>query len=299
MSMPQALAGGFAQDQLRDLLTEACNRAGLSSRGATLLRGHSNAVFLLASQPVVVKVLRRGTEIEAAVATTQLAQWLQRQGFPTVPLHPGIDQPQLIDDHAVTYWTYIPQPAAPVAAADLGKPLRTLHELPLPSIPLPRLDAFAAIRKSIDTTTTLTDDELDTLSGRYDELECSYRDMPEHPLVVLHGDPQHRNALVSPTGTVLCDWDSAVVGPPEWDLVTIDVHCRRFGYPIAHYDDFATAYGRDVREWEAYQVLRDLRELRMITTNARKAQTAPTLDEVRRRIRGLRTGDSRQIWNIL
>lgn len=145
MSMPQALAGGFAQDQLHDLLTEACGRAGLSSNGATLLRGHSNAVFLLSCEPMVVKVLRRGTAVESAVATTRLAQWLQAQGFPTVPLHPGIDQPQIIDGHAVTYWTYIPQPASPIAAADLGKPLRTLHELPIPSIPLPRLDAVAAI----------------------------------------------------------------------------------------------------------------------------------------------------------
>lgn len=123
--------------------------------------------------------------------------------------------------------------------------------------------------------------------------------MPERRPVVLHGDPQHRNALIAPSGTVLCDWDSAVVGPPEWDLVTVDVHCRRFGYPPAHYDDFATAYGRDVREWKGYSVLRDLRELRMITTNARKAQPGPTLDEVKRRIQGLNHGDEHQRWSIL
>ncbi|GAA4994299.1 aminoglycoside phosphotransferase family protein [Yinghuangia aomiensis] len=299
MSMPQALAGGFAQDQIHELLTEACNRVGLSSSGATLLRGHSNAVFLLAPEPVVVKILRHGSDIEAAVATTRLAQWLQDQEFPTVSLYPGVDQPQLVDGHAVTYWTYIPQPSFPVAAAELGRPLRLLHELRLPSIPLPRLDAFAAIRRSIDATTALTDRELGILNDRFDELDRCYPDMPELRDVVLHGDPQHRNALILPTGTVLCDWDSAVVGPPEWDLVTIDVHCRRFGYPPDHYDDFAAAYGRDVRDWKGYRLFRGLRELRMISTNARKAQPGPTLDEVRRRIRGLQNGDDHQSWNIL
>jgi hypothetical protein len=98
---------------------------------------------------------------------------------------------------------------------------------------------------------------------------------------------------------LLCDWDSAVWGPTEWDLVTIEVHCRRFGHGPDHYRRFAEEYGYDVTTWEDYPVLRDLRELRMITTNARKAPTRAALEEVRRRVDALRAGVTDLRWRIL
>ncbi|MGY0459628.1 hypothetical protein ACW14Y_05150 [Kitasatospora sp. cg17-2] len=52
--------------------------------------------------------------------------------------------------------------------------------------------------------------------------------------------------------------------------------------------------------WSGYAVLRDLRELRMITTNAKRARAgSPTLEEVRRRVDGLRLGQVDTGWNIL
>jgi hypothetical protein len=99
---------------------------------------------------------------------------------------------------------------------------------------------------------------------------------------------------------VLCDWDTVAYGQPEWDLATVEIHCRRFGHGPAHYRQFATAYGVDISQWPGYHVLRDLRELRMITTNARKAADAPgTLAEVERRISGLRCENSELAWSIL
>ncbi|WP_406110368.1 hypothetical protein [Kitasatospora purpeofusca] len=84
-------------------------------------------------------------------------------------------------------------------------------------------------------------------------------------------------------------------GPgPAWSL------CRRFGYGRSHYQRFADLYGFDVTAWSGYAVLRDLRELRMITTNAKRATAgSPTLAEVRRRVEGLRRGDLEDVWNIL
>ncbi|MFE0043714.1 hypothetical protein [Streptomyces albireticuli] len=119
------------------------------------------------------------------------------------------------------------------------------------------------------------------------------------PEGVLQGGPQHRNALHHCAEAVLCDWDTVCVGQPEWDLVTIEVHCRRFGHGTAQYHDFATAYGFDVRRWPGFATLRDLRELRMITTNARKAHHPPgSLTEVTRRVEGLRNEDTCLRWNI-
>jgi hypothetical protein len=120
------------------------------------------------------------------------------------------------------------------------------------------------------------------------------------PEGVLQGDPQHRNALHDGGEAVLCDWDTVAFGQPEWDLVTVEVHCRRFGYGQPHYQEFADLYGYDVTESQGYATLRDLRELRMITTNARKtAHTPGSLTEVERRIEGLCHEESHLPWHIL
>lgn len=118
---------------------------------------------------------------------------------------------------------------------------------------------------------------------------------------LIQGDPQHRNGLhTADGGAVLCDWDTIACGQPEWDLVTIEVHRRRFGYGRTHYGAFAETYGWDVTEWPGYQTLRDIRELRMITTNARKVHHAPaSLAEVHRRVAGLGERDEQLRWNIL
>ncbi|MFE3629450.1 hypothetical protein [Streptomyces goshikiensis] len=52
--------------------------------------------------------------------------------------------------------------------------------------------------------------------------------------------------------------------------------------------------------WSGYRTLAAIRELRMITTNARKVHHAPdSLGEVQRRVEGLRQRDHLAGWNIL
>jgi len=162
------------------------------------------------------------------------------------------------------------------------------------------LDALAAIRYSIDRTTLLPPDDLVLLRQHADDLASRLGNVRfKLPETVLHGDAQHGNALWDGTKVLLCDWDSAVWGPAEWDLVTVEVHCRRFGHGLDHYHRFAERYGYDVKTWEDYPVMRDLRELRMITTNARKAPTQAALDEVQRRVDALRAGCTDLTWRIL
>jgi hypothetical protein len=301
MTAPAPLHGGFATSQMYDVLERACAQVGLSTVGAELLRGHTNAVVRLHTAPVVVKIARKGTPVETVERTVAFVRWLTDQGFPTVPLAPGIDQPQIIDGHPVTFWTYLPQNNTSVHAVDLAEPLRALHELTEPPVQLRGLDNVAAIRRSLAAITTLPGEDLQFLDQRTSELETALTQVAfELPAAVAQGDPQHRNALRDGQSTVLCDWDTVAFGQPEWDLVTVEIHCRRFGYEPEHYQQFADAYGFDVRSWSGYPVLRELRELRMITTNARKANHTPgTLTEVRRRITGYREGNGALRWNIL
>ncbi|MVO90221.1 aminoglycoside phosphotransferase family protein [Streptomyces sp. p1417] len=302
MTEPASAPGGFNEAELRSIVRHACNATRLNPARARLLRGHTNAVVLLPEAAVVMKVARRGTPIEKVRRTVCFVQWLVDRGFPTVPLHPGLEQPVVIDGHAVTFWTYLPQPEGlPVAASKIAKPLFALHNLPTPPLSLPQHDNIRAIRASLATITSLPAAALRFLSDRADRLEVDLEHvafaLPEGPL---QGDPQHRNALHQHGDAVLCDWDTVAIGRPEWDLVTIEVHCRRFGYEPSHYRDFADTYGFDVTVMPHYRTLRDLRELRMITTNARKTHHAPqSVHEVKRRVEGLRREDLDLTWHIL
>ncbi len=303
MTAPAPLRGGFADSEVRDVLKRACAIVGLDGSDAELLRGHTNAVFRLRSHPVVAKIAPKGSSSAAVERTIALVRWLMHQDFPTVPLHP-VTQPVVIDDrHAVSFWVYLPQEnTEPIAAADLAGPLRILHSLPAPPVQLIEPDNIAAIRSSLKVITLLTEDDLHFLGEQADRLERALSHVPfVLPPAVIQGDPQHRNALREKGHrTVLCDWDTVAWGHPDWDLITIEVHCRRFGYGAEHYGSFVEAYGMDIRSSPGYEVLRDVRELRMITTNARKARHTPgTLNEVRARIDGLRRGEAQQEWHIL
>ncbi|MFF6772686.1 phosphotransferase family protein [Streptomyces sp. NPDC012637] len=293
--------GGFDEFEMYQVLEGACAKAGLDGRDARLLRGHTNAVLLLEKEQVVAKIARKGTAVESVARTVTFVRWLIEAGFPTVPLHP-CDQPLVVDGHAVTFWTYLPQPEHPVAAEQLAGPLKALHALPAPPIALAEHDNIRAIRRSLASITCLPAEEIRYMEDEVDRLEGELRDVRFSLAAgLIQGDPQHRNALHTTNGSaVLCDWDTIAQGQPEWDLVTVEVHCRRFGYGQAHYGAFANAYGWDVTECPSYPVLRDIRELRMITTNARKVRSAPgSLSEIQRRVAGLRRRDGQLRWNIL
>ncbi|MCC3653786.1 aminoglycoside phosphotransferase family protein [Streptomyces sp. S07_1.15] len=294
--------GGFQPPHMDEVLRRACAVAGLDAVHARVLRGHTNAVVLLAGEPVVVKIARRGSPRTDALRTVRFVRWLMQQDFPTAPLHPiASEQPVVVDGHAVTFWTYLPQPPHPVRAEQLAAPLHALHNLGTPPVELLERDNVTAIKSSIARITSLPAPLIDALSARVDKLAEELSGVQFlYPKAAIQGDPQHRNALHHGNGAVLCDWDTVAWGHREWDLVTIEIHCRRFGYGAGHYRDFANAYGYDVTGWDGYSTLRDLRELRMITTNARKIAHAPaSRPEVIRRIEGLIAGDTSLPWNIL
>ncbi len=301
MSAPAPIHGGFDETTMFRLLAGACAATGLDPEGAQVLRGHTNAVVRLEKAPVVVKIARRGSRLADVQRTVRFVEWLMDRGFPTVPLHPVPEQPVVVEGHAVTFWTYLPQPDHPVSAAQIAKPLYALHTLPAPPFQLPRRDNVAAIRASLAQVRALPEETIRFLSRRVDRLEDALATVRyELPEAVLQGDPQHRNALHDGDQAVLCDWDTVALGRPEWDLVTMEIHCRRFGHGHAAYQAFAETYGYDATTWPGYSVLRDLRELRMIATNARKIPDAPwSLAEIQRRIDGLRQEDTGLLWHIL
>ncbi len=289
----------FSPAITRPIAETACRLVGLDATRAVLLRHQTNGVYQLVTAPVVVKVARPGMHHLRQVVS--LVHWLLDQDVPTVPLLEHILQPLDIEGYAVTLWQYLP-PTRAILAGDIAEPLATLHRAPAPPVELPHLDALATIRRSIERSRILTVEERAILRSKWERLtELVPRLGYAQPPRFIHGDPQHRNMLWDDNAgqPVLCDWESAVIGPCEWDLVTIEIHCRRFGRPEPEYRNFCERYGTDIREWPGYAVLRDLRELRMITSNARKS-AARTWEakEVHRRIARLDAGETEQ-WTIL
>jgi Ser/Thr protein kinase RdoA (MazF antagonist) len=298
--MNKGLADSFTPEQTRGLLDALCRSVGLDPASATLLRHQTNAVYKLDKDEVIVKIARPDYSREDIDRSVTLTQWLMALGFPTVPLL-EVQQPVIAQGAVATFWRYLPQSRA-IMASDIALPLRAMHELPLPPFAMPQIEAVSAIRYSLDNEQILDSDDHAFLAERCDGLAASLAGLQyDTQPCLLHGDPQHGNALWSERGPVLCDWESAAVGHREWDLITIEIHCRRFGYPEDDYREFCRLYGADIREWPGYSVLRDVRELRMIATNARKSPLGSRgASEVRRRVSQLRAGISpAEPWSIL
>ncbi|MEU6935096.1 aminoglycoside phosphotransferase family protein, partial [Streptomyces sp. NPDC046374] len=195
MTQAAPAPGGYDESEMHEILERGCKAVGLDFSDARLIRGHTNAVILLEKEQVVVKIARRGSRVADVTRTVQFVRWLMEAGFPTASLHIA-DQPVLIDQHAITFWKYLPQPSHPVAAAQLAKPLRALHTLPNPPMALPIHDNLAAIRRSLAAITCLSPEALSFLSEHADELDAELETVEfELPEGVIQGDPQHRNAL--------------------------------------------------------------------------------------------------------
>jgi len=122
--------------------------------------------------------------------------------------------------------------------------------------------------------------------------------LSEHlPRSLLHGDAHLGNLIPSPTGPVLCDFDSSSYGPPEWDLTPLAVGVVRFGEPVGRYRELVRTYGVDVTELDGFQVLREVRELKLITSVLPILSSRPEVrPELFRRIGDVRSGDTSSRW---
>jgi aminoglycoside phosphotransferase (APT) family kinase protein len=295
-------------------LAEACQRAGLSMRGARLLRSFANVVYHLPAEGVVVRLAEATTpgKYGRLVTSLKVTRWLGEQGFPAVqPL--DCRQPLAVEGALATYWHYegssgrdgrVPgPPAADQYVIDpaiddqtaLGLLLRWLHTLPPVPFELPTYDPFGPVRRAVAASRVLADGEREWLLERCSALADSYYERLEFalPYGLVHGDAHRGNMLRAPGRLLLCDWDSASAGPREIDLVPT-LQGVRFGLTDGQRAAFVRAYGYDAREWPGYSVLRDIRELQTLTAVLRNGhRDLRAHDELRHRLESLRTGDDR------
>jgi hypothetical protein len=260
-----------------------------------LIRLFATAVYHLPAAEAVVRI----APVTSPDTVTQLAtsvnvtRWLTGIGFPTVEPLP-VDQPVTSHGCAVTVWRYHPQDGSGPGLANLGYLLQRLHRLGPPPVPLPVYRPLGSVRRAIESSRAIDEDERAWLTQRCDELLDAYRRL-SFPLLpgMIHGDAYRGNLLRSGHRVVLADWDSVSTGPREIDLIPT-LQAPRFGLPEHQRDAFIAAYGQDIRSWDGYPVLRDVRELSTISALLRDSHVnGSARHELGIRLRSLRADDNR------
>ncbi|MFI5668449.1 phosphotransferase enzyme family protein [Streptomyces sp. NPDC051704] len=280
--------------QARDVLTAA----GLTGPAgpATLLALGENAVFAVGE--LVVKVGREAALLERAGRELAVAGWLEEAGIPAV--RAAEPQARLVAGHPVTVWHRLPDPVRPAAPEDLAVLLRRIHALPAAPVALPARDLLGGVERWL----RLAGESVDPADAAYlrarrdayaDEVAALTPHLPPGPI---HGDALPRNVHVGPDGPVLVDLETVSADLREHDLVVMALSRDRYGLPARSYEDFVTAYGWDVRDWEGCAVLRGARETASCAWVAQHAPANPkALTEFRRRVTSLRDGDPETRWH--
>jgi aminoglycoside phosphotransferase len=277
-------------------LADAAEGCGLDARGASLIRLFATAVYHLPAGGAVARIAPvTSPESVARLATSvRLTRWLATTGFPTVEPLP-VDQPVTTHGCAVTFWRYLAQDGPPPVPADLGMLLRRLHRMGTPPVPLPAYRPLVSLRSAIESSHAINEDERAWLRDRSAQLLDAYDHLQfVLPAGMIHGDAWRGNLLRDEPRVVLADWDAASTGPREIDLIPT-LQGVRFGLPEAQCDAFIAAYGYDIRSWEGYQALRDIRELSTTSALLRDGHAnAAVQRQLRVRLQSLRTGDDQQ-----
>jgi aminoglycoside phosphotransferase len=274
-------------------VVDAAGICGLDARGAGLIHLFATAVYHLPAAGAVARIAPvTSPESETRLATSvHLTRWLARVNFPAVEPLP-VDQPVTAHGCVVTFWRYLSQNGHNPEPADLGILLRHLHRLAPPPVPLPAYRPLVSVRRAIESSQAISQDERAWLRNRCAQLLDAYDRLEFRlPAGIIHGDAWRGNLLRGGHRVVLADWDAASTGPREIDLIPT-VQGVRFGLPEAQCDAFLTAYGYDIRSWDGYQTLRAIRELSTISALLRDGHANIDMRrQLQIRLQSLRSGD--------
>ncbi|GHA17907.1 phosphotransferase enzyme family protein [Streptomyces echinoruber] len=291
---------GFTSAGAARVMSAACRAAGLDDRGAELIRLGENALFRLASVPVVVRVARSEEYLPKARTEVGVSRWLAGEGFPAARVVDDLEQPLLVRGHPVTFWHLIVEGDRKATYGELGSILRDLHSMTLPAgLELPSFDPFDKQELRISRAAIPEDDRV-FLRKRWRELRDQFAELSfETPRGPVHGDAHVQNLMVNHRNeAVLIDFEAFCFDHPEWDLMVTATEHHSLGWQTdEQYADFVRAYGRDLYDWPGYDTLRRLQEFGMTTWLMQNVQEdQETADEYRRRIDALRHDDAPRDW---
>ena len=271
-----------ADDQLRlaiDAAVAAGAMAGYGNVRPEVLQHTNNVVVWLAPHPVVAKVgvwsysrdrLQRESELcaELAAVGAPVAVPLRDSGLRSEHgLRRGAGR--FGEAHApVSLWRQLdlrgePPTATGTAALlhrvhqDLARVAPHLHE-PLPSFLSDVVRARDAA-VSGEWLGTLDPDDLSMLQTAFDRWVALLTGIPDERHQPLHGEPHAGNVLSTSHGLVMIDFESACVGPVEWDLANVTPEVTEA------YVDLAASAGDPPIDRRRLAVMRALNSARVAT----------------------------------
>ncbi|MBK0866164.1 aminoglycoside phosphotransferase family protein [Saccharopolyspora sp. HNM0986] len=289
----------FTPQTTRQVLETASEAAGVDPRGAELVRMGENAMFRLATAPIIARV---GRSVTAARKETRVASWLAAHQMPAVRLAPTDREFLAVGDLVVTFWEFIEESDQPVTSGELGDMLRRLHAIPEPSdLALPFFEPMPKVESRLKNIgSALSDDERAFLSSRKAELDKQFASLSfQLGFGPVHGDYHKANLMRDHSGTVrVIDFEDFCWGPREWDACVEAVRYQAMGWVSnGDYTAYIDAYGFDPLEWPGFPVIRAIRELNMTTWLAQQTGQSPEVDdEVRKRIKDLRDSERPRHW---
>lgn len=281
-----------------DLVQMASDAVGVCLFEPTLIRYGENVIWKI-NASTVARIGRKG-QVEAARREVNIANWLAEHDFPAVRLIPGLAQPIEMSGRPVTFWQALPSHRQGTVK-HVAHLLRRLHDLPQPTSFDPgQLQPFVRLQERIDEASMIEPDDRTWLSNHLAELEERWTALPPgKPSCVIHGDAWVGNvAITEARHALLLDLERAAIGPPEWDLVSTAIKVSSFGWVSSEeYQEFVEIYGTDVMSWSGFEVLRDIRELRMATYLLQKSGGNNGLvSEARFRVECLRGRRGERPW---
>ncbi len=265
-------------------LASACAQVGLDPTGARLIKFTNNAVYRLATQPFVVRIAGSAVARGRVDKVITVARWLAAGDAPAIRLVETLPQPIAVGGELATVWHAVEAVREPTGT-DLARILAAVHALA--PIALPPWQPLTPIRARIAHAGP---DDAAFLSARADAVERQLATVVYHrPRGPIHGDAFLGNVIAGTGGAVICDFDSSCDGPREWDLIPMAVGRLRFGRAV---DPLADATGVDITAWGGFAVLRELRELQLVTSVIPVLATNPALrPQWEHRMHTLRSGD--------
>lgn len=289
----------FSAASAAGALVSACAEIGLDPTGARLIRLGENAIYELPCEGVVARVARSTALADRVLREVRIADWLAEQDYPAVRTAADVKQAIEADGRLVTFWQLVPPTATEPTVADLGILLRRLHDLPAPSFQLPVFDPLSVVPDRLAYPGAAPPDDIAFLRDRYEELAEAYRTLPPSaPHGFIHGDAHRGNVLMSAAGPLLSDFETAALGPREWDLTPTAMSVERFALDARTYATFVDAYGQDVRDWPGFSVLRQIREITMTTWLMQLYDVSDQhAAEFRLRVESLHEGDDGRLWH--
>ena len=248
----------------------------------------------------MVRIARSADRLQRVQRELCVARWLATAAVPAVRVIDEVDQPLVVDDRPVTFWHTVTGGDPVPTHVDLARLLAAFHHAPDCPCDLASFDPLQATQSRLRKAEGIGPGDRDFLEDRCvvlnDQLRHLTFALPRGPI---HGDAHTSNLLTDHGQVVLLDFESAAVGPREWDLLPTAIGVERYGRPERQYREFAGTYGFDVREWPGYPVLREVRELTMTTWIMQNIGESPAAAaEFALRVGSLRERDFDRAWHF-